>query len=137
MKLVINKCYGGFGLSPIAIIEYLKLKGKDCFFYKKNWDDKLYHRIELSEATNYDVTLTKAYGATIKDDWKVFGADHFYYDNIERDDPDLIEVVEMLGEEKSSGDLSQLRVVEIPDGVEWELSEYDGIESIHEVHRSW
>jgi hypothetical protein len=137
MKLVVNKCYGGFGLSPIAILEYLKLKGKDCFFYKQNYDDKLYHRIELSDASNYDLTLTKDYGATVKDDWKAFEPDYFYYGNIERTDLDLVKVVEMLGEKQSSGSLSELRVVEIPDGVQWELDEYDGIESIHEVHRSW
>lgn len=45
MKLVVNKCHGGFGLSPIAIAEYLKLKGKECFFYKKNYNDKLYHKL--------------------------------------------------------------------------------------------
>ncbi len=137
MKLVVNKCYGGFGLSPIAIIEYLKLKGKECFFYKKNYDDKLYHRVELSDASNYDVSLTKDYGKTVKDNWKAFESDYFYYGNIERTDPDLVKVVETLGEKQSSGSFSELRVVEIPDGVEWELDEYDGIESIHEVHRSW
>ena len=26
---------------------------------------------------------------------------------------------------------------EIPDDVEWEIDDYDGIETIHEVHRSW
>ena len=61
----------------------------------------------------------------------------FYYGDIERTDTDLVKVVETLGEEKSSGSLSELRIVEIPDGVDWELDEYDGIESIHEVHRSW
>lgn len=137
MKLVVNKCYGGFGLSPIAITEYLKLKGKECFLYKKNYDNGLYHRLELSDASDYNISLTKDYGKTIKDDRKDFKSDYFYYGNIERDDADLVKVVETLGEEKSSGRLSQLRVIEIPDGVEWKLDEYDGIESIHEVHRIW
>jgi hypothetical protein len=30
-----------------------------------------------------------------------------------------------------------LRIVEIPDGVEWHISEYDGIEHIAENHRTW
>jgi len=32
MKIVINGCYGGFGLSKLAIQEYLKLKGKKHIF---------------------------------------------------------------------------------------------------------
>lgn len=137
MKLVVNKCYGGFGLSPIAIIEYLKLKGKECFFYKKNYDDKLYHRVELHKASSYDVTLTKDYGETVKDDWKYFESDYFYYGNVERNDPDLIKAIETIGEKKSSGSLSNLKVVEIPDDIEWKIDDYDGIETIHEKHRSW
>ena len=33
MKIVINRCYGGFGLSEKAIDEYAKLSGKDDFKY--------------------------------------------------------------------------------------------------------
>lgn len=62
---------------------------------------------------------------------------YFYYGNIERTDEDLVKVVETLGSEKASGRLSQLQVVEIPDDVVWELDEYDGIETVHEIHRSW
>jgi hypothetical protein len=35
MEIVLNKCYGGFGLSNIAVKEYLKRKGKQCYFYKQ------------------------------------------------------------------------------------------------------
>jgi hypothetical protein len=28
-------------------------------------------------------------------------------------------------------------VVEIPDGVEWEIAEYDGLEWVAEKHRTW
>ena len=34
MKIVINSQYGGFGLSILAIKEFLKLKGKEAYFYK-------------------------------------------------------------------------------------------------------
>lgn len=137
MKLAINKCYGGFGISAIAIKEYLKLKGKECFFYKKDYDTKMYNRVSVEDADNYDLSLTKDYGEQIADDWKLFGEHYFYYNDIERNDPDLISVIETLGEDKSSDRLSRIRVVEIPDDVKFEIDDYDGIESVHEVHRSW
>lgn len=88
MKVVINKCYGGFGLSDAA----KKMLG-----------------------IKYD----------------------FEYDEDEkRADPKLVEVVEKLGA-AANGPFSRLVVVEIPDDINWAISEYDGIERIEEVHRVW
>ena len=137
MKIVLNKCYGGFGLSPIAIKEYLKLKGKDCFFYQTDYKTGMLNRVSVEVATTYDISLTKDYGEQIKEDWKSFDADYFYCNDIERTDLDLIKVFETLGESISSGSCAKLKVVEIPDDIEYEIDEYDGIESIHETHRSW
>lgn len=58
------------------------------------------------------------------------------YGNIKRNDPLLVQIVEELGE-KSSGKYSKLKVVEIPDDVDWVLQEYDGKEWIAENHRTW
>lgn len=92
MKIVVNKCFGGFCLSKAAY-EYLGLE----------WD---------------------GYG--------------FKYDDYDkRADPKLVECVERLGEDVASGRYANLKVVEIPDGIEYEISNYDGMETIHEVHRSW
>lgn len=44
--------------------------------------------------------------------------------------------METLGD-AASGKQSKLKIVEIPDDVEWEIAEYDGRESIEEKHRSW
>lgn len=38
---------------------------------------------------------------------------------------------------KRMAELGCKQAVEIPDGIEWELDEYDGLESVHECHRSW
>lgn len=38
---------------------------------------------------------------------------------------------------KASGKCAELKVIEIPDGVDWEIDDYDGIETVHEKHRSW
>lgn len=53
-----------------------------------------------------------------------------------RDDEALVKVVEQLGE-KANDDYSDLKIVEIPDGVEWVVQEYDGMEWVAEKHRTW
>lgn len=56
--------------------------------------------------------------------------------NIPRNDYNLISVIEELGH-KSWGKFSELKIVEIPDDVEWEIAEYDGVEWVAEKHRKW
>ena len=50
--------------------------------------------------------------------------------------PIVIQVIEEFGEE-ASGHNSKLKVVEIPDDVEWYISDHEGCESVHEKHRVW
>ena len=64
------------------------------------------------------------------------GAVITYDFNIPRNNPVLVEVVEQLGE-AANGDLAELKVVEIPDDVQWTVEEYDGAEWIAEKHRTW
>lgn len=91
MKVVVNKRFGGFGLSKKAY-EFLGLE----------WD---------------------GYGFK-------------YRDYNMRTDHKLVECVETLGRE-ANGTFSALKVVDIPDDVDWEIDDYDGFETIHEVHKSW
>lgn len=80
MKFVLNKCFGGYGLSN----EAQKMLGVDSA-YAYDWD---------------------------------------------RDDPKLIQVVEELGE-KANAHGTSLKVVEVPDNAtDYEVTDYDGIESI-------
>lgn len=113
-KIVVNRCWGGFGLSDAALLMIADLKG-----------------VELEQRT------TKGhYGSEFKD-WYIKGTDTFYGDSqFERDDPDLIQVVEELGEE-ADGEDARLEIVEIPDDVEWTIDNYDGRESVEEGHMSW
>lgn len=55
---------------------------------------------------------------------------------IPRSDENLIAVIEEL-EYESWGKFSELKIIEIPDDIEWELAEYDGCEWIAEKHRKW
>lgn len=48
----------------------------------------------------------------------------------------LVNVVEQLGE-RANGKVAKLKIVEIPDNVDWYIDDYDGVESINEYHRSW
>lgn len=144
MEVVINVCFGGFGLSMKGQKEYLKLKGKKAFFYKQtkyghsNGGVEEHSRMDANdEGSLFIYTMTKDFGPTYgtlsKED---FSEHHFYSGDIERTDPDLIAVVKKLGEEANGG-CASLRVVEIPDGIDWEIDEYDGNESVEEKHRSW
>jgi hypothetical protein len=112
MKIVINNCHGGFGLSHEAMLLYGKIKGLNIVWEVDN--SKLYHYYigEINE-DNYFA------------DW-----------DIQRTDSALIEVVEKLGE-NADGLGAKLKVVEIPDDVDWQLQEYDGNEWIAEKHRTW
>lgn len=88
-KIVINKCYGGFGISKEA-----------CEHMGLTWDE---------------------YG---------------HADSIARDDIRLIAAVEEL-QEIANGLDAELKVVEIPDGVKWEIDASDGMEWVAEMHRIW
>lgn len=61
---------------------------------------------------------------------------YFSPGDVPRDDPDLIAVVEELGR-AADGRHANLEIVEIPDGVEWQIEEYDGLEHVAEKHRVW
>ena len=90
IKVVINRCFGGFGLTEAALNEYKIRKG-------------------------------------VTDP-------NFYYYDIPRDCPVLVEMVER-GD--VDGTYSDLKVVEIPDDVNWHIHEYDGLEHVAERHRTW
>lgn len=61
---------------------------------------------------------------------------NYYAIDIERNDSALVQTVKNLGR-KASGVGAYLYIVEIPDGVEWEIEEYDGLEHVAEQHRTW
>jgi hypothetical protein len=90
VKVVINRCFGGFGLSDASLHEYKRRRG-------------------------------------ITDE-------NFWYYDIPRECPVLVEMVE---QGDADGAFSDLKVVEIPDDVNWYIEEYDGMEHVAERHRTW
>ena len=91
-KIVINTCYGGFGLSESSLEDYKK---------RKNITDE-----------------------------------NFYHWDIPRDCPHLVAMVEEGGTDVD-GIYSELKVVDVPDDVNWYIEEYDGMEHVAERHRTW
>ena len=138
MKIAINKCYGGFDLSHKAVMRYAELKNIKLFpVYHQ--DGIILHDLNKAifipwngEKTIFSVFyLTEPLPENGIPNKKTF----FHYGS-DRNDPILIQTIEELGEE-ANGDFSKLAIIEIPDGVDWEIEEYDGWESIVEKHRSW
>ena len=54
-----------------------------------------------------------------------------------RTHPILIECFETLSPEEYNSSCSDIKIIEIPDDVEFEICEYDGIEWVAEKHRTW
>ena len=89
-KIVINTCWGGFGVSDIGEAEYNRRTG---VYLGSDWD-------------------------------------------ISRTDPTLVAMVEE-DSKLYSGRSADLRVVEVPADVDWEIKDYDGQEHVAEKHRTW
>lgn len=131
MKIILNKCYGGFDVSKEAYMLYAKKKGLELYQYASNFTNfkKCIYKKTDDEALfkNYFI---KDMGDNIEinnEDYKKY---HLYLDDEHRQDPILIEVVEELGD-KASGRFGRLEVVEIPDNCYYKIDEYDGIETIY------
>jgi len=139
-KVVINKCYGGFGLSHEAVMRYLEIKGitvypeqgKDYWRFRTYWTVKPEDRVEEREGDAF-------YAMSIEDRIaynKLRSEQTIYERDIERHDPALVQAVEELGE-LANGKHAELAIVEIPDDVEYTIEEYDGNEHVAEAHRTW
>lgn len=117
IKVVLNKCYGGFGLSPLALKRYQELKEKPCYFGKWGRGNKVVPA-SFEEADEWigayeDEKLTQPVR---------------YYD-FDRSDPILVQVVEELGE-RANRKCANLVVEEVSvPSVNNLIREYDGYES--------
>ena len=131
MKIVINNCHGGFGLSDEAIERYIDLRGLSLYKdFNSTWKTSSYYTVpvaEFEEAHKQD-KKTGDYAKSNALCWS-------HYD-LERNDPLLIQVVEEMGK-NANNRFSELKIVEIPDDVAWHIQEYDGLEWVAENHRTW
>lgn len=150
MKIVVNRCYGGFSLS-IEATRALYRAGcteiatpiEEYFGAGTKFDTNGSATRQMTEALvkwdNYLRAGSKDMGrvelsilCTLSDD-KKFALDTRPNN---RADPRLVKIVEEMGE-KANGGFAKLKVIEIPDDVDWEIDDYDGMETVEEKHRSW
>lgn len=140
MKIIINKCYGGFRIShetilfliaknsevvqKISIKQYsIPQKHLDKFTplsaHPEYWSSNFYHYLLVDKNKENVYMVRDESGQRI------------------RTHPDLINAIEQLGSKAASGKHAELAIVEVPDGIDWSIDDYQGTETIHEKHRSW
>lgn len=117
-KVVINTCFGGFGLSGVAFRRWCELSNSK---YMSVRNEELFEKYGIENFYTYTI---------LDGNMEIDDSD------IDREDVNLVAVVEEMGED-AWGDYAELKVVEIPADVDYDIHDYDGIESIHEKHRVW
>ena len=137
MKVVVNKCHGGFGLSIDAILRLYELAPKLVTAIPVSE----YFGIEASGEAQASFAVFKNYCAGRKylvpaDAYSPDGAHVLCPIDIDRSSIFLVQVVEEMGVE-ANGPYAELAVLEIPDGTDYQISEHSGIEHIAETHRTW
>lgn len=114
MKVVINTVYGGFRLNQ-QMLKLLVNHGVKTQFVG----------FECVGLGGKRVYKDKGSGELLAP----------WFDN-HRNDPDLVAAVEEFNSCYNDC-IHSLKVVTIPNGVDYVISDYDGVETIHEKHRMW
>lgn len=67
MKIVINRCYGEFGLSISVLKRYVELKGMTPYFYGEDYKTENYYKMNnINEKRLYNIVcITKDLGDRI------------------------------------------------------------------------
>jgi hypothetical protein len=143
MKVVINNCYGGFSVSRKAAEFMASLGCQHAKAEMEDWHQRqswLVH-FKLHGEWPDDCPLEKRGLLEISAE---YGKEaHFYgygydagHNGYDRTSEFLIKAIEELGAE-ANGRSAELKIVEIPDGTEFQIMEYDGNEWVAEKHKTW
>lgn len=134
-KIVLNACFGGYGWSNRAIVDYLKRKGITNIRLAR--DAGLSDYVDIPESLFFDSTSTYSKTVLVKgrylnleytkpDEWYPF-----YSGYIDRKDPIGIQLLEEKGSDYCSGKYAKLVIKEY-DEENWVacINEYDGSENL-------
>ena len=131
MKIVINRQYGAFDLSQLALEKLIE------------WGVPVMSSEEAENKTDLfvvdrELTPPEKREENFEDNCQYYG--RYWCDlfslHYNRNHPLLIKLVEKLGE-SANGNYSSLKIVDVPDDVKWKIEDYDGMEIVREVSRSW
>lgn len=142
IRIVINSDFGGFSLSDAGIRRYLELSRPGQPYWEEPSEFQILgNTFWLVPPENRQKALEPGEWASLslserQEHNRRYSSENFYDRDLDRTDPILVQVVDEMGT-AANGRCASLKIVEIPDGVEWHIDEYDGAESIHEDHRSW
>ena len=136
VKVAVCRGIGGFHLTHTAIVELARRKGWNLWWkmedlYYQFYGGMTWEQIiedhgghEPSGILNYYIDYVDEIYR--ENSWFLPHIDHQY-----RTDPDLISVIEEIGQE-------DIHIIEVPDDVDWYIEECEtGYEIIRERHRTW
>lgn len=145
MKVAINRCFGGFGLSQAAYEKLIEW-GVPVKKYINEKRDPVTLRYRPEPRNDGEVIFDRELTPPETDSFSALywqykdtsGSLGRYWDvwTDNRTHPLVIRVIEELGD-KANGPHARLAIVYVPDGTDYAIEEYDGKEHIAERHRTW
>jgi len=127
-KVVYNACYGGFGLSKEACQRYWDIKCQQVWIEDASWGFTVWlvapeDRIPAKDRDEFcAMTMDERIAYN-----QAYSKQTWYYNNVDRHDPVLVQVVEELGM-IASGECAELAIDEVYGP--YRIDEYDGNESV-------
>ena len=117
-------------MSHAGVLRYAEASGIELFWSFDDITKKVWAECYPGE----ELTPEKAFVVHYHTEETRGDGSYFSERDILRDDPVLVALVK---EGDISGGHAKLKIVEVPDGVEWVIEEYDGMEWVAEKHETW
>lgn len=139
MKIIISKTYGGLEVPAMVLKKWFE---PEAFLYKdlrvenvfkRPDDDDIIERRDKLYITSADFGETATQTQIQSSVLSKVDIGSIMENN--RQNEKLIKIVE---EYMKVVEFHQLiKVVEVPDDVDWDIADYDGMEWVEEIHRTW